>query len=603
MNSEPESSRGDRDPHHDLDPRLDPLLDPRLDPLLDPYEGGTLGAGINWADPNSPLAPLYLTSSGVLAVLLLALTFLLLAAVPLGQTDFWAHLKYGEWIVAHQALPTFEPLCPFTDHQTRMFDAMWLTQVVYHELFRLGQTSAGGDVRRQFEGGVEIERLVHAFTAVLALGLLGLAYRRQAGSVPWAIGGIVLVLVFLLSNLAIQRPQLFGFTCFAALLWTLSRPSWSRRMLIGLPLLMILWANLHGSFVVGFALMSLVLAGRAVEVAQQADGSVRAVGQDESTQRFALAVVLALVGVSVLNPYGVAIFANVLRFGGHPNLATMAEWQPLDFSQPRGGHWGYLAILALLALVQLASPRPLSLTQVLLLLTFGVWPLFQQRTMIWWVPLVPWLVAPHAAAITQPWGWQGPVSIPSFRKTALAGLLVAVALFLSPLSSWLKTGRPRSTQVALARGTPNDIAAALSGQPVVDQDRVAALVQVIREQHGGRYIGRVFSSEIQGEYLLWALPDDTPVMMFNHAQLFPPAYWNECLHVKNGDRDWWEILDRSGAGVVVVERDLHPELCAELRTAPHWQVVLDEQNIPARDLLSRLFVAVKRPVVEAGKVP
>jgi hypothetical protein len=223
--------------------------------------------------------------------------------------------------------------------------------------------------------------------------------------------------------------------------------------------------------------------------------------------------------------------------------------------------------------------------------------------MIWWVPLVPWIVAPHWVAIAEQRRVKIPESVPSFRKTAFAAVLVLVVAFISPLGAWMKSRHPRSAVTALNRGTPNDIAAALMGQPLVDPKRFAELEKVVREERGGRFTGRVFSSEIQGEYLLWAFPAEVPVMMYNHTQLFTPEYWNECLRVKVADQDWWEILDRHRAEAVVVEVDLAVGLCEELRTNPNWRVAIDETGTPARDQLSRLFVAVKKSAPGVGKAP
>src|SRR5205823_12283994 len=116
---------------------------------------------------------------------------------------FWAHLKYGEWIAAHGffPLPDHEPLCAFTDKQAEMFDAMWLSQVAYHGLFRAGGAVAGGDAQRRFEGGVEFVRIAPALASLATVALLALAYRRVSNSVPWAIGGAFLVLLPLLTPL------------------------------------------------------------------------------------------------------------------------------------------------------------------------------------------------------------------------------------------------------------------------------------------------------------------------------------------------------------------------------------------------------------------
>jgi hypothetical protein len=231
---------------------------------------------------------------------------------------------------------------------------------------------------------------------------------------------------------------------------------------------------------------------------------------------------------------------------------------------------------------------------MLLILTLGVWPLFQQRAMIWWAPVVPWIIAPHWVAAAERWGIEAPASVPSLRKTALAVFISLVAVAASPATNWVKLRGPRPVGEALHPGTPYDVAAALKGEKPANPDRVAKLVQVLQEQYGGKFTGRVFCSETAGEYLIWALPPETEVMLFNHIQLFSPAYWTECQTLKFAEPGWWEVLDRRHPGVVVVEVDRHPRLCAELRKHPDWVVAVDESGKPARDGFTRLFVAVRK---------
>ena len=61
-----------------------------------------LGAGLDLESENSPLAGLFVGYGHIVAVLALGLAFFLLASAPLSHTDFWAHLKYGEWMLAQQ---------------------------------------------------------------------------------------------------------------------------------------------------------------------------------------------------------------------------------------------------------------------------------------------------------------------------------------------------------------------------------------------------------------------------------------------------------------------------------------------------------------------
>jgi hypothetical protein len=155
---------------------------------------------------------------------------------------------------------------------------------------------------------------------------------------------------------------------------------------------------------------------------------------------------------------------------------------------------------------------------------------------------------------------------------------------------------------ALHPATPHSIAAVLVGEKPADPERVKGLADAIRKYYGGKYTGRVFASGRVGEYLLWALPADTPPMLFNHVQFFTPQYWNECMALQYSHPGWWEILDRFNPGVVILEPDQgHGALIAHLRADPRWEVVLDESDKPARDSFARLFVAVRKPDSRPGR--
>src|SRR5262245_11071771 len=85
-----------------------------------------LGAGLDFTDPASPLAPYYWRSSHVAAAALLGLIFVLFSYVPLWHTDVWGHLKFGRWIVEHGRLPEREPFHGLADPHAPALHAYWL---------------------------------------------------------------------------------------------------------------------------------------------------------------------------------------------------------------------------------------------------------------------------------------------------------------------------------------------------------------------------------------------------------------------------------------------------------------------------------------------
>src|SRR4051812_46891575 len=88
-------------------PNAAPDATPAAETERDVDEYG-LGAGIDFADPNSPLAPLYLRTSHVVAVGLLCCAFVLLSHLKVWHTDVWGHLRFGEYMVQNHRLPEHE---------------------------------------------------------------------------------------------------------------------------------------------------------------------------------------------------------------------------------------------------------------------------------------------------------------------------------------------------------------------------------------------------------------------------------------------------------------------------------------------------------------
>jgi hypothetical protein len=457
-------------------------------------------------------------------------------------------------------------------------------------VYSAGQWLAGGDAILQAAGGMAFLRFLFALLMVARFGVLWAALRRLTGSQALACAGILLYLALALVQPWVQGPQMVGELCFACLLLALSRPVLSYRALVLVPLVLVVWANCHGSYLVGLALLAGTLVGRAIEAgALEGTWNLRRAWADPQLRRLLLGLVLSTGAVAVFNPLGVFLLPETLRMATHPNLATLADWNPMPFALAPGGHWVYLGTLLLLAISQALSPRSLSASQVILLVSFGVVPCLLLRMMVWWVMLVPWVVLPLWAAIGErlPWGWLHARSVPSFRKTVMAGVLAVVALLFSMPVQWLRAGVPPPMERVASPETPWQVAAQLQ-RP--EGKWLPGLAKGLQQHYpGGRFTGCIFASETQGDYLAWALGPDVPVMASRHVQRLRPDYWQDVQRVLLGVPGWAEVLDRYHANLVVVEVASHGELAQRIRRQAGWQVVLDVPKSP-------LLVALrKRP--------
>jgi hypothetical protein len=185
----------------------------------------------------------FLEQNGTLVMLFSAAVYLVVAHLQNGvQADSWMVLLAGRDIVAH-GLPSHDAFTVWA-HGRPWIDQQWLAQVTFYGVERLGGY-----------------RLVMLFHAALVLGAFGaacgIARRRGAAalSVTW-IG--VLGLLTYYPCAAIMRSQSFAYGLFVGVFALLTQDSRqrSRRVFFVFPLLVV-WANLHGSVVVGAALVSI----------------------------------------------------------------------------------------------------------------------------------------------------------------------------------------------------------------------------------------------------------------------------------------------------------------------------------------------------------
>lgn len=551
-----------------------------------------LGAGIDFADPNSKLAPLYASLSGIVGVLVVGAGFALYNLQPLMHTDVWTHLAHGRWIAEH-GFPEHEPLSPFTDHDAVMYHQCWLSQVIYHGAWSWGQAVGGDDRAARFIASGELVRLLHVFAATGMLAALWVAFRRAGNSGAIASLGVVLVVVFGVVALGLYRPQIFGQMLFAVFLAMLSRPVFSKAATVAAPLLLVLWANLHGSFALGFVLLGFGWLGRVIETKR---GAVT----DPGVRRLTLAILLGLAGVC-LNPAGPKIYLNVLSFGRNENLKTLLEWKPLWDEDNRPSLVVFAALWVGVIVLQLLARTRLRPQQYLALALFGLAPLaLQQRLNTWWLLVAVWTIVPLFSAAAARWKLVLPRSVPSLRKTALVVLAAVPFLLLAgmnnPLFGERKEGSPPPFDKVYAVATPRELTAALADPGGNHGPRMKPLDDALGEwkaKHPDQPLGPVLCSPEIGELLFWKSADGgPPPVRFTHAHLFPPDHWAACEAAEKGD-GWEEFTDRLKANVIAVEagaRD-HQKLMEEVGKSGRWKVVLNEKTGPPR---ARLFVAVKR---------
>lgn len=552
------------------------------------------GPDLDFSDPHSPLAPIYLRNNHValvLALLPVAFLFTAITLARLWHTDVWGHLRFGESIVLTRSLPQREAFSgPLADQDAPYVNFQWLSQAAFYLAFDAGRRASAADAEHLLGGGALMLSTLHALVVALRFVILLAAFHRLTSSWGGAAVGVLLAAgMSVFSHLFILRPQIFGEVLFALVLLALSRPIISKRAVLGLPLVFVVWANAHGSFLAGLTLLGLALAGEVLAqgwswFATRRQGGPRCgslvatLWREPRVARLAVTLLLCLAASALLNPHGPALYLHSLELSRHPNIRFMEEWKPLPLGSPAGIAF-LLSVGLLLLLAVVGRSRP-TVTQVLLLVVFGWQTLAHGRMIVWWIMIFAWIATPQLYTVYRCWMPAQPISEPSLRKTVLAamcGALVGLVLLCSGPAQWLCFGRAPLGSRRVTAVTPVEAARYLRAQ--YEGDTQGKLRRV------------VFCSETLGDYLLWDLRLKPPVRLscYTHVHLLEANHWLECVRVKMADPDWQEILDRQRAQFLILEYDLYQRdrgfspLIDRVRAAPsRWQVVTESPVFVAR---------------------
>lgn len=186
---------------------------------------------------------------------LIVLFFIALGAAlttPVSDPDFWWHLASGRWMWEQGELMRSDPfaftsaLFPPSVEGSFPFRQYWLAELLLYAIHAL----AG------LEGVILLRAAVFTLMFFFLYRLL-----RDAGA-----GVLAAVLLVALADRAIvhelgyvgDRPQMWSSLCFVAALLLCQRQREGRRLaFVGLPLLMALWSNLHGGYLLGLAVVGL----------------------------------------------------------------------------------------------------------------------------------------------------------------------------------------------------------------------------------------------------------------------------------------------------------------------------------------------------------
>jgi hypothetical protein len=455
-----------------------------------------------------------------LVVVLGAIGVRQLAQLP-GAVDLAYHLRVGQLMVAEHAVPRTDVLA-WTTAGRPWLDQNWGAQLVLYGIWRLG--------------GVPLLTVVSAALTVASWALVAAACRRRTADLRLVAGAVLAGYAVSAAAFSV-RPELFSLLLFAAELYLLEVARARPRVALVIPLLMPLWANLHGAFVVGIGL--LVIEALAAAWRRDRAGAVR----------YLLVTVAGIAGLLV-NPWGVRVLGYAVSLPTNQVVTRIvSEWGPTN---PR--HLtGILAVGALgllvVALVRAQAPGRVP-EQLLRMAVLGGLALWAVRGVAWFGLALP--IALCALARERP---PRPAAddrgTPAVSVLVLAVLAVALAAAAPPLGRTLFGPRPEMTYA-----------------PVAAADWLAANPQP----------GRMLNFQPWGSYLELRLGPEVQVAFDSRIELPPADRWDRYQAVLSGRWDTERLLDDWGVGHVVMSRRSASALAELLERSGRWRVAFASED-------------------------
>jgi hypothetical protein len=414
--------------------------------------------------------------------------------------DLTYHLRAGGEILDVGAIPTVDSWT-FTASGLPWTDQQWGAQVILAAVFRVGGWTGLVLLRAVLVGAIfgclfEIGRR-------RGLGLRGAAWLGLAA--------------FIVSAAALSlRPQLIGMALFAAVLLLVADRREHPRRLWVVPVIVLVWANVHGSFFLGPLVLGLAWLQDLHDGANQPHR----------------ALVVALVGVvaASVTPFGPAVWGYAIGLSMNPEVTRrITEWQPTSLRDVPGLLFfgSALGVAALLA----RRGRPAAWPAILWLGVFFVIGAYAARGIAWW-PLGAVAAVAVVLAVAPETRRPQREGTPLMRRlnAVTAGAIVLIGVALLPV--WRPVDPGLSAPDGVLASAPSGITAELGAL--------------------ARPADRLLNPQGWGSWFEFALPD-LPLAIDSRIELFPAGVWDAYDQVTTGREGWTEQLDTWGATIAAVE--------------------------------------------------
>ncbi|MGD0773161.1 MAG: hypothetical protein ABSC05_10110 [Candidatus Solibacter sp.] len=471
----------------------------------------------------------------------------------LGDCDTGWHIRTGEWIIANGWVP-LRDIFSFTKPGAPWFAWEWLSDVLMARLNSLG--------------GLQLVVISSIILISATFAALFLLVRRKANPL---VAIVVTMLAAAVSSIHfLARPHLFTLFFLVLFYAALEQVREGRTRLAGVPILAalpvvsILWTNLHGGFFVGALMILAYGGGEILRLVFSPDAAGRWPAWLKARAYFLSG--LACLAVSLLNPYTYHLHVHMAQYLRDPfNSQYIVEFLSPSFHHPLAIFFESLLLLSVAtALWNLRQGR---FTEALLIFVWAHGALLAARN----IPIFAIAAAPPIAAAIQQWLLRAPDlnvaawfraasarfnrvadeteeadALPRLHLASVLGVLLVAALIYAPHP-------PKKLRAEFdPKVYPTGALATLQSDPAA----------------------RIFTHDEWGDYLIWRLYPGHKVFVDGRSDFYGDDFEMKVIDVLNVKYGWEKTL--SGFGVDTILMPPNAPLSGALKESSRWRLVYDD---------------------------
>lgn len=427
--------------------------------------------------------------------LIIFLTFLIIAGLAFSMNinnDIWLHLKTGEHIIDSKEIPDTDLFShTAAGHEWVLHE--WLAQVIFAGVYSFG-----------FIALMILKVLLITGTFVILFFLIK--------DNVYVTSAVLLVGAFLMRNHFILRPHLFFWLFLAATLLIVKK----RKGYWMLPIIILLWANMHSSVIIGLGVIVLYVGEHYYKT------------RDKRVLYPAVASFIA----ALLNPYTYKIF--IFPFLVIGSAVNVQEWIP--FSPYRPMFWAF-TVFIVITLLLILRYKKIDIADVILFLGFTYLGYTARRN----VAVAVIVILPMLAVRLNKWA-RFEITKPAVNRNIFFSLVLAVLLISSVIS--LNAFNPSFPE----RKYP------LKALQFLDDNNIE---------------GNIYNDYAFGGFTLFA--SDRKVFIDGRVDMYGAKIFGDYYAIKQAVDGWKDLVEKYDISIFMLKHDARVDL--RLTITPGWKLV------------------------------